>query len=391
MYRRELCANVESITSVHWERRLFDSLIPLPDGTSYNAYIVNGSEKTAIIDSADPELKDEFFADLQGVEKVDYIISLHAEQDHSGLIPELLEAYPEATLLCSDKAKDILISHLCIAEDKIQIVKDEEELSLGDLTLKFLYTPWVHWPETMCAYLVERKCLFSCDLFGSHLATSELFATDKAKVYEAAKRYYSEIMMPFRTMIVRHLEKLSAYQIDLIAPSDGRAYNAPSFIVDAYKVWSIGKLDNKVIIPYISMHGSTDKIVKYLADALVKEGVAVQLYELTSTDIGYLAADLISAATIVVASPTVQLGPHPGVQYAVSLANSLRPRAKYAAVLISYGWATKALDQIAASIPNMKVEILGNCSTKVCRMQMPMLSLINWQLQLSRLTKKMMM
>jgi len=147
----------------------------------------------------------ELEAQLKNVSRLDYVISLHAEQDHSGSIPQVLSRYPDAKLITSPKAKGILMDLLHIPEESIITVKDGETLSLGDKTLEFIHTPWVHWPETMVAYLKEEKMLFSCDFFGSHIATTDLFVTDEARVYEAAKRYYAEIMMPFRKVVKKNL------------------------------------------------------------------------------------------------------------------------------------------------------------------------------------------
>ncbi|MCK5816547.1 MAG: MBL fold metallo-hydrolase, partial [Candidatus Marinimicrobia bacterium] len=204
-----------------WDARLFDSLIPLPDGTSYNAYLIEGSEKTALIDTVEPQFSGDLMAQLENVSKLDYVISLHAEQDHSGSIPQVLSKYPDAKLITSQRAKTMLIDLLHIPEDTFKTVDDGEILSLGDKTLEFIYTPWVHWPETMVAYLKEDKMLFSCDFFGSHIASTELYVTDEARIYEAAKRYYAEIMMPFGNIIKKNLEKIAPYDIEIIAPSHG--------------------------------------------------------------------------------------------------------------------------------------------------------------------------
>ncbi len=359
MQARELRKGIEIIASVHWERRLFDALIPLPDGTSYNAYLVHGSERTALIDSTDPELAGELFDGLRQVGRLDIIVSQHAEQDHSGVLPELLARYPEATLLCSPKAESLLVSHLGLPPERLRTVADGERVDLGGKTLQFVHTPWVHWPETMCTYVPEDRCLFSCDFLGSHLATTELFGTDKGRVYEAAKRYYAEIMMPFRSIIQRHLDKIGALDIDLVAPSHGPAYDDPAFILEAYRDWVSPRLRNEVVVPYISMHGSTAAMVRHLVDALAGHGVAVQVFDLAVTDIGKLAMAMVDAATLVVATPTVHLGPHPAVAYAAQLANLLRPKAKYAAVMASYGWSSKAIEQVAGMIPNLKVKVLG--------------------------------
>ncbi|MFP3895388.1 MAG: FprA family A-type flavoprotein [Anaerolineales bacterium] len=358
MQVREISDRVSWLGAVDWDRRLFDSLIPLPDGTSYNAYLVRGSEKVALLDTVDPRMAHVLLSQLEGIEEVDYLVSHHAEQDHSGLIPQVLEIYPEAALVASPKGKELLISHLGIAEDCFLTVEDEEEISLGDRTLRFIHTPWVHWPETMATYVPEEHMLFSCDFFGSHLATSDLYVKDEGRVYEAAKRYYAEIMMPFRRVIRRNLEKLEDYAIDVIAPSHGPLYDRPSFIVDAYGDWVSDEPKNEVVLPYTSMHGSTRRMVEYLVSALVSEGITVHQFDLSVTDIGKVAITLVDAATIVIGTPTVHRGPHPNVVYAAYLANALRPKVAFASVVGSYGWGSQAVDQIAHQIGDLKVEIL---------------------------------
>ena len=350
--------------AVDWNRRLFDSLIPLPDGTSYNAYLIQGGEKVALVDSVDPPLLDVLKRQLAGIGRIDYVIANHAEQDHAGSIPWVLEKYPEATVICSPKAKDLLVSHLDVKEERIQTVEDGETLSLGGKTLTFIHTPWVHWPETMSTYLAEDKILFSCDFLGSHIATSNLYAGDDPYVIEAAKRYYAEIMMPFRVMVRTNLQKIRAYDFELVAPSHGPIYDKPEMIVSAYEDWSSDRVENRVVIPYVSMHGSTELMVDHLVSALAERGVSVQKFELTSTDIGKLAMALVEAATIVVGAPTVHVGPHPAVFSATHLANALRPKLKYAAIIGSYGWNTQVVERIAGLIPNLKVEVLG---TVLCK------------------------
>ena len=359
MKPKSIAEGVLWIGSVDWNRRLFDSLIPLPDGTSYNAYLIRGKQKSALLDASDPRMEAELMSQLKEVETIDYLVSHHTEQDHSGLIPTVLQKYPNAKLLCSNKAKGMLVDHLHVAEEKIQPVADGETLSLGDKTLQFVYTPWVHWPETMSTYLVEDRILFPCDFFGSHLATSKLYAGEDPYVYEAAKRYYAEIMMPFRKAIQSNLKKIAGLQIDLIAPSHGPLYDKPSFIIDAYQDWVSDRVSNLVVIPYISMHGSTEIMVDYLVGALAERGVEVQKYNLEVTDIGKLAMSLVDAATIVIGTPTVHAGAHPIVVYATHLANALRPKLKYAAIIGSYGWGTKVVEQISGLIPHLQVEVLG--------------------------------
>jgi len=360
MKPREIKPGVYWVGAIDWDRRLFDSLIPLPDGTSYNSYLIRGSEKTALIDTVDSTMLDVLINHLSelGVENIDYVVANHAEQDHSGAIPQVLGKYPEAQLVCTPKCKDMLIDLLMVPEAKFITVNDKETISLGDRTLEFIHAPWVHWPETMLTYLREDRILLSCDFFGSHLATTDLYVSDEGQVYEAAKRYYAEIMMPFRNIIQKNLKKIKDYAIDIIAPSHGPMHDKPEFILKAYHSWTFDEPKNTVVLPYISMHGSTRKMVEYLAGALVQRGVTVKQFDLVVTDIGKLAMALVDAATVVIGTPTVLAGTHPNVAYAAILANALRPNLKFVSIIGSYGWGGRTVEQLTGMITNLKVEIL---------------------------------
>ncbi len=364
MEARQIQPNIYWVGAIDWDRRLFDALIPLPDGTSYNAYLVQGSQKVALIDTVDPSMTDVLMAYLDDVPAVDYVIANHAEQDHSGSIPQVLAKYPDAKVVTTPKGKDMLVALLLIPEDKFITVSDGETLSLGDKTLEFIHAPWVHWPETMLTYLREDKVLFPCDLFGSHLATTDLYVSDEGQVYEAAKRYYAEIMMPFHTSIEKHLEKLKGYKIGTIAPSHGPMYDKPSFILEAYRSWVFGPPKNTVVLPYISMHGSTQKMVVHFVGALVDRGVTVRQFNLSVVDLGKLAMALVDAATLVIGTPTVHVGPHPNVAYAAFLANALRPRLQFISIIGSYGWGSRAVEQLKGMIPNLKAEVLDPVISK---------------------------
>lgn len=360
MSYRKISEKVYSVGALDFDRRLFDSLIPLPDGTSYNSYIVKGKDKTVLLDTVNPNMVHNLLRHLNelDINKIDYVVAHHGEQDHSGSIPEILKRYPDAKVLCSQKCKQILKDLLWVDDDKIQVVNDGEKLDIGEDVMEFIYTPWVHWPETMVTYLHREKFLFSCDFFGSHIATTDLYVKDESRVYEAAKRYFAEIMMPFRTNIQSNLNKLKNYEISLIAPSHGPVYNAPEFIIAAYKKWVFDDPCNKVIIPFVSMHGSTLKMVDRLVDALIDNDVQAERFELTGSDIGKLAMSLVDAATVVIGVPTVLAGPHPLAIYAVFLTNALRPNIRFVSVIGSYAWGGKAIETLVNMLSNLKVEII---------------------------------
>ncbi len=365
---RKITEKIFNVGAIDWDRTLFDEIIPLPDGTSYNSYVVFGSKKTALIDTVEPENGKDLLRNLEelGVKHLDYIVSNHAEQDHSGMIPRILELFPEAKIVTNEKCKKLELDLLHVKNDAFLTVKDGETLSLGDKTLKFIFTPWVHWPETMSTYLVEDKVLFSCDFFGSHIASSDLFPQNEAKAIEDAKRYYAEIMMPFRMPIRSNLKKLESYAIEFIAPSHGQVYNHPQMILDAYTEWVSETVKNKVVIPYVSMHGSTKKMVEFLANELMKRNIEVRLYNITKADIGEVAMALVDAATAVVASPTVLVGLHPTAAYVLAFINAIRPKVKFGTLIGSYGWAGQSIKQAQALTSNLKTEMLEPVLVKGC-------------------------
>ena len=356
----EIVKNVFEIGSKHWDREVFDELIPLPDGTSYNAYIVKTGDKVVLIDTVEPEKIEDLFDNLNflGIEKIDFIISNHAEQDHSGGIPYILNDYPDVKVITNPRCKNMLIEHLDLEDDIFVTVDDGEQMKIGDKTFEFIYTPWVHWPETMSTYLVEDKILFSCDFFGSHRATSQLFVNDEYKVVEDAKRYYAEIMMPFRTHIKKNINKVEQKEIAYIAPSHGPVYDRPQLIIDAYKEWISPKVENKILIPYVSMHESTAILVDYMVKSFTEHKIQVIPYNLTKTDIGHLSMEMVDAATIIFASPMVLGGAHPLAVYAAYLTNALRPKVRYIGITGSYGWGGKMVDQLKDLLKNLKAEFL---------------------------------
>jgi flavorubredoxin len=359
MKARPITPNVDWVGAVDWERGLFDALIPLPDRTSYNSYLIRGSQKTVLVDAVEPNLVDILMTRLEGVENIDTIISLHAEQDHSGGLPAVLEKYPQAQLFASPKGRDNLSTHLSIPAERIHAVQDGETLSLGDRTLQFIHIPWVHWPDTLAAYLVEDRLLFTTDFFGSHLATSDLFASaDEGRVHAAAKRYYAQIMMPLRGMAQKNLERLERLELAFIAPSHGPVYDRPAFILNAYRQWMGGPLRNVVVLPFVSMHGSTLKMAAYFSESLAERGVAVEPFDLTSADIGRIAEVLVDAPTLVIGTPTMLGGPHPGVVGTAYLVNMLKPRLKYLSVIGSYGWGGRTVETLTGMLSGLKTETL---------------------------------
>jgi flavorubredoxin len=356
----KLKSDIYSIGSIDWDRRLFDELIPLPDGTSYNAYLIKSDDKNILIDTVDPIKKDELINNLKelNIEKLDYIISHHSEQDHSGSIPYILDIYKDAKVITNEKGKELLMLHLHIDDDRFHLIKDGETLKIGNKNFKFIFTPWVHWPETFVTYLIEDKILFTCDFFGSHTASSSLFVDDYSNAEENAKRYYAEIMMPFRNIIEKNLEKIKDLDIEIIAPSHGYVYNKPEFIIDLYKDWISDKVKNIATVLYVSMHGSTKKMIDYIVDRLIEKNINVKRFNLTNSDVGEIAMSLVDSATVILGTPTVLTGPHPLALYVTYLMNALKPKTKFLGVVGSYGWGGQTLNILKDTIKNLKIDLI---------------------------------
>jgi len=356
---------------IHWvgaqdpDRTIFDALIPLPHGTTYKAWYVRGSQGDALIDSVEPMFGDQLLERLESISaKPDVIISNHAEQDHSGMLPALAELFPQAEILCSPRAKGMLMGLLDLPEDRLRVVADGERISLGDRSLEFLHAPWVHWPETMLTWLPEQGVLFPCDLFGSHFASNSAWASQAVGVLAEAKRYYATIMMPFTKPIKKHLDRLGALDIQLICPSHGPSWDQPSVIMDAYREWTSYPVKDKVLIAYVSMHESTRRMALHLEDRLFQHGIAVEIFDLEKVDLGMVAAAAVDSATVLIGSPTVLGGAHPLAVSAAYLLAQLKPRTRWLGIFGSHGWADRSVSHLESLLKPMKAERLPPVTVK---------------------------
>lgn len=357
----EICKDVYWVGVKDWSRRLFDSLIPLPQGTTYNAYLIKGKEKTALIDTVNPGFEGEFEGKLNiisSLEELDYVVMNHAEPDHAGAIPYILNRNKKALIVTTEKGARIASVQYRAPTERIKTVKDGITIDLGSKTLQFIEAPWLHWPETMFTYLKEDKILFPCDFLGEHTAFG-FWDDEVEELIPFAQRYFGEIMMPFRLMGKRAIEKIRELEIEIIAPSHGPIHRNPERILDAYTKWTAGETKKKVIIVYVTMWNSTEAMVKTMVETLLSESIEVSLYNLSNADIGDIAKDLVDSKGIVLGTPTVLGGMHPVALYGAYLIRALRPPLKYGVVLSSYGWGGGAVKQASEILAPTKIEILG--------------------------------
>lgn len=342
------------------DRVIFDELIPLEHGTSYNSYLVVGSEKTAIIDTMYPPKSDEYLKNLDenGITKVDYLIANHGEQDHSGTLPKLIEKYPDAKVVTNPTCKTNLMEMLFIPEDRIMTIKNEEELSLGDKTLKFIFAPNVHWPDTMFTLIKEDNLLCTCDFLGAHYTFDDVFAVPSEELEKSAKRYYAEIMMPFRVMCKKYTKMIKDMNVDMILPSHGPVHKNPDYILDLYTDWTSDLGKNLVLLPYVSMYGSTGDMIDYLKSELAKHGIESIKHDIITDDLGDLAMALVDGTTIVLGTSMVVAGPHPASVNIAYIASILKPKAKFASFVGSYGWGGNLFGILGDILAKLRLDVI---------------------------------
>lgn len=342
------------------DRVIFDELIPLEHGTSYNSYLVVGSEKTAIIDTMYPPKSDEYLKNLDenGITKVDYLIANHGEQDHSGTLPKLIEKYPDAKVVTNPTCKTNLMEMLFIPEDRIMTIKNEEELSLGDKTLKFIFAPNVHWPDTMFTLIKEDNLLCTCDFLGAHYTFDDVFAVPSEELEKSAKRYYAEIMMPFRVMCKKYTKMIKDMNVDMILPSHGPVHKNPDYILDLYTDWTSDLGKNLVLLPYVSMYGSTEDMIDYLKSELAKHGIESIKHDIITDDLGDLAMALVDGTTIVLGTSMVVAGPHPASVNIAYIASILKPKAKFASFVGSYGWGGNLFGVLGDILAKLRLDVI---------------------------------
>ena len=342
---------------------LFEGLWPITQvGVSYNAYLIN-DEKKAIVDLAKSPKGDEFFDQIDQVTDIstlDYVIVNHMEPDHSGLLRTLRRIAPNVTLVGTQRTRNMLESFYGIT-DNVTVVKDGDSLDLGQRTLRFYVTPFVHWPETMMTYEVSDQILFSCDAFGGYGALRGAIFDDECTspgFYERESlRYYVNIVALFSNAVLRAIGKLGDLPVSVIAPSHGLIWRKdPGRIVSLYKKWAeyaTGPTELGVTLIYGSMYGNTEAMMNAVAQGISNEGVPVDIYDAAHTHASYILPSLWTQRGVMVGAPTYEGGLFPPVEQALEIAGHKKVRNKRAARFGSYGWsggAQRVFERLAESL-----------------------------------------
>ncbi|MCW3980610.1 MAG: FprA family A-type flavoprotein [Candidatus Bathyarchaeota archaeon] len=360
----EISPNIFWVGIEDWNRRIFDALIPLPYGTSYNSYLVVGQNKIALIDTVNPGFEEVLLRKISQIlppERIDYVVMNHAEPDHAHGISKLMEVARNAKLVATKMGVSMAEAFFNVPGNKAIVVKEGDVLVLGDKTLRFVEAPWLHWPETMFTFDVEDRILFSCDFFGAHFASDNVYADEiGGLLLPEAKRYYAEIMMPLAASARKALDKVKVTKAKIIAPSHGPIYRNPEPIVEAYENWTRGPLRKKVVIVYVSMWGSTQMLERTITETISGEGVEAIPYNLTVADISHVLRDLVDSSAVVIGTPTVLGGAHPLAMYAAELIASFGIRGKTAAVFGSFGWGGGGMKKVKTRLEQGGFDVIDS-------------------------------
>jgi flavorubredoxin len=405
--RATLSNDIDWVGAVDWNIRDFHSY-ETPRGATYNAYLVR-DEKTALVDTVKAPFAGELLrnvASLCELSRVDYVVCNHAEMDHSGGLPEVLRAMPQATLVCDKKCAAALAGHFDASAWKTRIVATGDEIPLGRRTLRFIETPMAHWPESMATYVPEEKLLFSMDMFGQHLATSERFddQVDLPAVMDEAKTYYANIIMPYGRAVLESLERLSRlgekgdsphlperpvpFFPRMIAPSHGLIWRTHAAeIMAAYRGWANHRARPKVLVLYDTMWESTAAMAQAILEGATRPEemgtgsepsssasakpasgevpvpisswrVSASLIHVRRTNLTRIAAEVLDAAAVAVGSPTLNRGMMPAVAAVLCYLDGLRPQGKAAVAFGSYGWGQGGPEAIDKALRGLDWEIL---------------------------------
>ena len=360
------------IDEVYWvgvndhETPCFEGLWALPKGMSYNAYLVRGKEKTALIELTKTTYTDEFIGRVEEIvplSEVDYIIHNHMEPDHTGAIPAVYKLCPGAEILCTAKAKTFLDQFYGEGE-RVTAVKDGDSIDLGGRTLKFLSYPWLHWPDTMFTYLVEDKVLFSCDAFGGYGAVDEALFDDEMDLepyWPEARRYLGTIVASYLQHVVKAIDKWvkGGMGIDVLCPSHGPVYRQnPMAIISRYQEWAKNDKKAKVVMIVGSMWGNTHKMGEVVHRRLEEKGIEVKYFDAASAEPGAILGEMLNAGGIVFGAPTYDANIYPKLEYYLMLFKSKKKNGYPVGVFTQNSWNVSVLPKMEAYLKDMKAEII---------------------------------
>lgn len=352
----EIKPNVYWVGGIDWNLRYFHGY-QTPRGSTYNAYLIV-DEKVVLVDTVKHYLAEEMLSRISEVidpARIDYLLVNHVEMDHSGSVPAVMRAAPKARIITSPKAQKGLERHYKQKWEYI-LVNSGDDFKLNSITLQFVHTPMVHWPDNMVTYIPEHKLLLSNDAFGQHLASAARFDDGVGWdiIREEAAKYYANIVFPYGEQVQKALEAVSALEIDMVAPSHGIIWRSylPQ-ILQAYRKWARQDTDRKALIVYDTMWGSTQKMALALQSGLEEADIPVTVRFLQTSHISEIVPDLLESKLVLIGTPTLNNGMLPTVSAFLTYIKGLRPKNRMGFAFGSYGWGGQGAREVAEVLKGM--------------------------------------
>jgi flavorubredoxin len=359
--------DVKWIGILDYDIRTFDIVMHTDFGTTYNSYFIN-AEKKAIIEVAKEKFSETYISKLRSVTdpaEIQYIILDHTEPDHSGSLHLLLDLAPSATVVGSGNAIRYL-EDIVNKPFKSLIVKDGDSLDLGNKTLRFFSAPNLHWPDSMLTLLVEDKVLFTCDVFGAHYCSSEMYSDFNTQYTESFKYYFDIIMRPFSRFMLKAVEKVKSLDIDFICPGHGpihkdnilKALELSETYADQYMQIVSEKNKMNILIAYVSAYGYTKDAARLIAEGILEtENITVDITDIENISLEELEDKLIMADGLLIGSPTINQNTLLPVYKLLALINPIRDKGKLGGAFGSYGWSGESPNLILENLRLLKLKI----------------------------------
>ncbi len=361
---------IDSVGVLNPTMRVFDIIMKTEYGTSYNAYLVRGTQKSALVETVHDDYFEDYLTNIESimpVTQIDYIILNHTEPDHSGSLAKLLAKNPNITVVGTMAALKYLDNICNVPFQKMQ-VKNGDVLDLGGKSITFYPAPFLHWPDSMFSYVKEDKVLFSCDFLGAHYCEPRMTDSRLAnkKAYEEAfSVYYQAIFGPFKSFVLKGLSILENLDIDMVAPSHGPVLmDGIQKAKENYRVWSqdfaADKTSKKIAIIYVSAYGCTAKMAQVAFDELVQNGWEPTLYDATEYPVAELQKAFCQSHAVMLGSPTINQDALKPIWDVLSGVDPITQRGKKCAVFGSYGWSGEAVGMLKNRLTDLKLRVCGD-------------------------------
>lgn len=360
MKRVEIVKNVYYIGCNDRKKERFENNWPIPNGVSYNSYLIT-TEHPTLIDTVEFGSDSNYLNRIEEIlcgRELEYLVVNHLEPDHASMIGMVIAKYPKIKIIGNNQTARILANYYSVPAENFVTIKDGESLNIGEYTLTFALVPWVHWPETMVTYLNEEKILFSCDAFGGFGALNgSIFDGDnnfEEDYLEEMSRYYANIVGKYSGMVQKAFAKLEGLDIKIIAPSHGLVWrDNPAKVLEVYQKWATYKSEKGVVIAFASMYGNTEQIADYIGAKLGEKGIRVKCYDVSKVDVSYIIKDIWNFKALILGTCAYNTQMHPMMEHLCNEIKLVAPKEKIVSLFGSSSWngaGVKALNKFIEEI-----------------------------------------